>query len=84
MSVRCKYLEEIRQSMPKETTAAGVTPAEAVMGQFFYVYVHEMGYAIFDVLDVAIFGDAENAADHFAGYLMLQFGKEQVRGLLIG
>jgi Putative metallopeptidase len=84
VSVCYEYLEEIRQSMPKETTAAGVTPADAVMGQFFYVYAHEMGHAMFDVLKVPIFGDAENAADHFAGYLMLQFGKEQARGLIMG
>jgi len=84
VSVCYVYLEEIRQSMPKERTAAAVTPVDAVMGQFFYVYAHEMGQAMFDVLDVPIFGDAENAADHFAGYLMLQFGKEQARGLIMG
>jgi len=84
VSVCYEYLQEIHQSMPKETTAAGVTPADAVMGQFFYVYAHEMGHAMFDVLNVPLFGDAENAADHFAGYLMLQFGKEQARNFIMG
>jgi len=48
------------------------------------MYTHEIGHAMFDVLNVPIFGDAENAADHFAGYLMLQFGKEQARGFIMG
>ena len=29
-------------------------------------------------------GDQENAADHFAGYLMLQFGKDEARALIMG
>jgi len=84
VSVCYEDLHEIHQSMPKETASVGVTPADAVMGQFFYVYAHEMGNAMFDVLNVPLFGDAENAADHFAGYLMLQFGKEQARSFIMG
>jgi hypothetical protein len=37
VSVCYEYLAEIEQSTPKETTPSGVTPADAVMGQFFYV-----------------------------------------------
>ena len=84
VSVCYEYLAEIVQSMPKETTSDGVTPADAVMGQFFYVYAHELGHAMFDILSIPIFGDEEDAADHFAGYLMLQFGKEQAQGLIKG
>ena len=84
VSVCYEYLVEIVQSMPKETTPDGVTPADAVMGQFFYVYAHELGHAMFDILSIPIFGDEEDAADHFAGYLMLQFGKEQAQGLIKG
>src|SRR5262249_13195571 len=31
-----EYLAEIHRDMPKETTPAGVTPIDAVLGQFFY------------------------------------------------
>ena len=84
VSVCYEYLNEILQAMPKSTTPDGVTPADAVMGQFFYVFAHEMGHAMFDILQVPIFGNAEDAADHFATYIMLQFGKDQARGLITG
>ena len=84
VNVCYEYLNEIMQAMPKETTAEGVTPADAVMGQFFYVFAHEMGHAMFDILAVPVFGNAEDAADHFATYIMLQFGKDQSRGLITG
>src|SRR5262249_3054874 len=44
VSVCYEYLAEIVLSMPKETTPEGVTPTDAVMGQFFYVYAHELGH----------------------------------------
>jgi Putative metallopeptidase len=84
VSVCYEYLHEIMQGLPKETTADGVTPLDAVMGQFFYVFAHEMGHAMFDILSVPVFGNAEDAADHFAAYIMLQFGRDQSRGLVTG
>ena len=51
-----EYLNEIYQTMPKETTAGGITPHDAVLGQTFYVFGHEMGHAMFDVLKVPIMG----------------------------
>jgi len=84
VSVCYEYLNEIYQTMPQATTAAGVTPEDAVLGQTFYVFGHEMGHAMFDVLDLPVLGDAENAADHFSAYTMLQFGKDQAKGLITG
>lgn len=79
-----EYLDDIRKSMPKETTEAGVTPMDAVVGQFFYAVAHEMGHAVFDLYDVPLFGRPEDAADQFATYMMLQFGKGEARGLIGG
>jgi hypothetical protein len=83
VTVCYEYVNEILQSMPKETTA-GITPADAVIGQFFYVFAHEMGHAVFDLFEVPIFGNAEDAADQFAAYIMLQFGMNQARPLIMG
>jgi hypothetical protein len=77
-----EYIEDIR--VPKETTPAGITPSDAAIGQFFYVAVHELGHAMFDLLDVPLFGRPEDAADQFAAYIMLRFGKEQARRLIGG
>jgi hypothetical protein len=84
VSVCYEYLAEILRGLPKETTPDGITPVDAMMGQFFYVFAHEMGHAMFDILAVPIFGNAEDAADHFSVYIMLQFGKDQSRGLITG
>jgi putative metallopeptidase DUF4344 len=70
--------------MPKETTPAGVTPANAVLGQFFYAIAHETGHAMFDLLNIPIFGHQEDAAVQFAGYIILQFGKVDARRLILG
>src|SRR5215471_19528814 len=79
-----EYLNEIYQTMPKETTPEGITPHDAVLGQTFYVFGHEMGHAMFDVLKVPVIGDAENGADHFSAYMMLQFGKARAKDLITG
>jgi hypothetical protein len=79
-----EYLAEIQRDMPKETTPAGVTPADAVLGQFFYAIAHEVGHAMFDLLNVPVFGHQEDAADQFAGYIILQFGKADARRLILG
>jgi hypothetical protein len=79
-----EYLAEIQRAMPKETTPVGVTPTDAVLGQFFYAVAHETGHAMFDLLSVPIFGYQEDAADQFAGYIILQFGKADARRLILG
>ena len=62
----------------------GITPADAAFGQVFYVVAHEMGHAMFDLLDVSIFGRAEDAADGFAVYMMLELGKNEAQRLILG
>ena len=84
VSLCYEYLDEIWQSAPKETTAAGVTPIDAVVGQFFYVVAHEFGHAMFDLLQVPSFGSAEDAADQFSTYMMLHMGKDDARRLIAG
>jgi hypothetical protein len=79
-----EYLDEILQSAPKELGPAGVTPIDAVAGQFYYVVAHEFGHAMFDLLQVPSFGSAEDAADQFSTYIMLHLGKDDARRLISG
>lgn len=79
-----EYLRHILESLPNEITPAGITPADAAAGQFFWVTFHEAGHAIFDIFDVPIFGHPEDAADNFATYILLQFGRGQARRLIGG
>jgi len=79
-----ELLKNILDSLPNETTPAGVTPDDAAVGQFFFVTLHEVGHAAFDIFGVPIFGHEEDAADNFATYIMLQFGRAQARRLIGG
>ena len=84
-----EYIDDIRKNAPTETAPAdsvftGITPADAIFGQVFYVVAHEMGHAMFDLLDVSIFGRAEDAADGFAVYMMLELGKNEAQRLILG
>ena len=39
---------------------------------------------MFDIFGVPVMGHEEDAADNFASYIMLQFGKERARRLIGG
>jgi hypothetical protein len=79
-----EFLKRILELLPTETTPAGLTPTDAAVGQFFWVTFHEIGHAAFDMFNVPIFGHEEDAADNFATFIMLQFGKGQARRLIGG
>ena len=77
-----EYLDDIRKNMPGEQAPWGITPTDAVVGQYFYVLGHEMGHALFDMLSVPLWGRPEDAADQFSAYMMLQLGKDEARRLI--
>lgn len=79
-----EYLQHILNSLPKDTTPSGISANDAAVGQFFWIVTHEIGHAIFDILNIPVFGREEDAADQFAAYVMLQFGKDQARRLIAG
>jgi Putative metallopeptidase len=71
-----EYIEFMEGLAPKETTPEGFTRAEGIAGAFVEVTLHELGHAVFDNLDVPVFGREEDAADQMAGFLMLQFSPD--------
>ena len=78
-----EYIADFLTRMPKDTPS-GITPTDAMLGQFFYVVAHEMGHAMFDFLNTPFFGRPEDAADYFAAYIMLLFDKQDARRLIVG
>jgi Putative metallopeptidase len=84
VSVCYEYLHEIMKTLPSENTPMGITRGDAMIGQFFYVFAHEIGHAAFDLFQLPVFGNEEDAADQFATYIMLQFGKDDARRLITG
>ena len=79
-----EFLKRILELLPNQATPTGLTPTDAAVGQFFWVTFHEVGHAAFDMFNVPIFGHEEDAADNFATFITLQFGKGQARRLING
>jgi hypothetical protein len=84
VTVCYELLKHILESLPNENNTDDIAPADAAVGQFLWVTLHEVGHAVFDILDVPIFGRSEDAADNFATYIMLQFGEGQAHRLIEG
>ena len=84
ITVCYEYLYVIMQHAPEETTPAGITRADAVVGQLLFVVAHEMAHAMFELFDIPVFGPEEDAADLVAAYFLLQLGKDRMHGLIGG
>ena len=84
LTICYELIDHILKRAPEAVTPAGVAPADAVVGHFFYVVAHEMGHAMFDLLEIPVFGRQEDAADQFSAYIMLQFGRADARRLITG
>lgn len=54
----------------------GFTRRDVVVGTFVLSALHELGHAVFDVLQVPVFGRQEDAADQIAAFVILNFGKD--------
>jgi hypothetical protein len=62
----------------------GFTHDEVVVGSYVGVVLHEAGHAVFDMLDVPVFGREEDAADEIASFIALQFSKDVARTVIRG
>lgn len=62
----------------------GYTRDEVVVGGFIDAIFHELGHALFDILEIPVFGREEDAADQLSAFLMLQFGKDVARTSIKG
>jgi hypothetical protein len=78
-------LEELAAKIPADgRTRRDVARDHAVVGAFVQVVLQQMASAVFEILDVPIWGREQDAADKLAAFLMLQFGNETARKLLNG
>jgi putative metallopeptidase DUF4344 len=84
VTVCYEYLARVLRDAPRETTAAGVTPEDAVVGPTAEVFLHEFAHALFDLLKIPVLGREEDAADMVAAYTLLQLGPKFARGAIGG
>lgn len=87
-SGRILYCYELVADMHRQIAESNVLPGfrreDAVVGGFVSTLLHETGHAIFNLLDIPIFGREEDAADAIAAYVSLQFGRTTARRILTG
>ena len=79
-----EYIYELIKNMPQEKTPSGTAPIDTVIGPLFEISLHEVGHALFDLLELPVFGREEDAADQLAAYILLQFGESEARRLIAG
>jgi hypothetical protein len=84
VTVCYEYLDDVWNNVPEEPTSAGVAPIDALIGPVMDVFLHEAGHAVFDLLQVPLFGREEDAADQFSVYMMLKMEKDEARRLIMG
>ena len=84
VTVCYEYLDELWKNAAQETTPAGIAPIDTLAGPVVDVFLHEVGHAVFDMLQVPLFGREEDAADQFSTYLMLKLEKDEARRLIMG
>lgn len=78
-----EYFEFIMKFAPTEDRH-GLTPRDALIGATVDVFLHEVGHAVLQILEIPFFGGEEDVADYFATYVMLKFNKEDARRLILG
>lgn len=79
-----QYIQEVKGLAPRRKTADGVTPENALEGAIVDTVLHEFAHAIFDMLDLPVMGQEEDAADQMAAYVQLQLGKDEALRLIGG
>jgi hypothetical protein len=72
-----------------ERIAAGITDNDAakqmvIVGTFTEVVLHELAYAIFDVLQIPVWGRIDDAADRLAAFVMMQFPEDVAHTTTVG
>ena len=79
-----EFIEEVWNNAPTETTPEGITPTDAIVGSLSNIFFHEVGHALFDLLQVPVFGREEDAADTMSALVMLFIAKEEGRRIIAG
>jgi hypothetical protein len=69
---------------PTTKSPDGISRATVITGAWIGVLLHETGHALFDMLDVPVFGREEDAADQVAALIPLQFNREIEKTVVMG
>jgi hypothetical protein len=79
-----EIIDVIETIAPREPTPEGITRADAIVGGFVGVLLHEAGHAVSDILQLPVLGREEDSADDISAFIMVQFGEEVARAAIKG
>jgi hypothetical protein len=57
---------------------------QVIYGTFVASALHQVAYAVFDLLQIPVWGREDDAADRVAGFIMTQFGDQVARSTILG
>jgi hypothetical protein len=79
-----EYFVDLEAKVAAAQMPPGYNKADALVGGFLGVTIHEVGHALFDNLEIPVFGREEDAADQMAGFILQQFGAKIARRMVGG
>jgi len=71
-----EFIQAIERVGPKQGEQSEFTYEDVVVGSVVGVLLHEGGHAVFNMLNVPVFGREEDAADEMSTFIALQFSKD--------
>jgi hypothetical protein len=84
VTVCYEYVDFLERLVPKQEVPDGPTRQAAILGGFVHGAFHGISHALFDILQIPILGGEEQAADQLAAFMILEFGRDSSRQLIIG
>jgi hypothetical protein len=84
-----EYIAEIEANAPVEGVVLfgpgrKLTGQQTIAGAIVHLMLHQTAYAVFDILEIPIWGRLDDAVDNVAGFIMLEFGEEVAWTTLLG
>jgi hypothetical protein len=80
----CYEMVQHIAAISAKSTKDPIERAQILYGTFVEAALHQLAYAVFDELQVPIWGRADDAADHLAALMMTAFGDKVALTTIIG
>ncbi|MGH1590305.1 DUF4344 domain-containing metallopeptidase [Methylobacterium phyllosphaerae] len=84
ITVCYEYVQDVRDRASRIVPETGSSQRDAIVGPVAQVFLHELGHALYDLLDVPVLGREEDAADQFAALVLLELPPAQARHAIDG
>ncbi|MGU3467196.1 DUF4344 domain-containing metallopeptidase [Methylobacterium sp. C33D] len=84
VTVCYEYIQEVRDRASGSPAEPGLSQHDAIFGAVAQIFLHELGHALYDLLDVPVLGREEDAADQFAALILLELPPAQARHAVDG